>query len=177
MCQQISLDQNKLFQETAVNRTWLPGGVGWRWARPTLSGQRPHLPGNPLRGSGLEGKEQGRAPWATPRFQGQRSGSVLSHGHGHHPSPFCSAVRSALLSPNTHASPGKDPDSLGSPGKGEKRVGKGGTSASHQGQDKDGAAAEAPCANSTPSPMGAVPVLWPRAPGLSPHRDPQLGRL
>lgn len=176
VCQQISLDQNKLFQETAVNRTWVLGGVGWRGARPTPSGQGPHLPGNPLRGSGLEGEEQGGAPWATPRFQGQGSGSVLAHGHGRLPSPSCATVSSALLSPNTHQ-PREGPRFQAAPD--EERRGWGGwyfrfTPRAGQGQC---CSRHSMCQNSTPSPTGPVPVLWPRAPGLSPHRDPQPGRL
>lgn len=176
VCQQISLDQNKLFQETAVNRTWVLGGVGWRWARPTLSGQRPHLPGSPLRGSRLEGEEQGGALGQHPDLRVSAQAPSLLTAMAASP-PHLVLQSAQLCCLQTHTSPGKDPDFPGSPDK--ERRGWGGwyfpvTPRAGQGLC---CSRHSVCQNSTRSPTGPAPVLWPRAPGPSPHRDPQRGRL
>lgn len=165
MRQQISLDQNKLFQETAVNRN----SVGLVRDPPNRSEVLSSL-GSPLASLGLEGKgEQERTHWATSGFFRVRAAV---------PSPFIHpwlsphlVLKPAQLCFQTHTSLGKHPDFLQEPL--ENRRG-----------EKKGlyfrftprAGDQRMCQTLLPLPTGPVPGLWPPgSPWPSAHKNLSVG--
>lgn len=152
----VSADFSTSKQAVPGNRSKQDSGAGWGWVEvgpPYPVGAKAPPSWQPTQGLRAGRRRTGRGPWATPRFQGQRSGSVLAHGHGHLPSPSCSAVSSALLSPNT-PQPREGPRFPRQPRTRREEGGEGGTSASHQRQGKDSVAADTRCARTLPRPPG-----------------------
>lgn len=151
MRQQISLEQNKLFQERAVNRNldlWV-GPTRAEWVAEALS-----FLGRALRSPGLEGKVQGRARLAASGFFRVRAWVPRPFSQ---PWPSPHLVKPAQLCFQTHTGLGKHPDFLQEPlEKGEK---KGKKRVVLQVHTKGRATRE--CARTPlPFPAGPVPELW-----------------